>query len=123
MIAARKPVYVDKPAAGSLRDVVEMFRLAKVAKVPVFSSSSLRFASNSIALRNGLIGKVTRVEVGLPSGHTDFARTAPELLKKLAEVPGPPRALSKLTPSTPGWGSTAVNCSHLTLHGAGWSTF
>lgn len=26
-------------------------------------------------------------------------------------------------PSTPGWGSTAVNCSHLTLHGAGWSTF
>ena len=26
-------------------------------------------------VRNGLIGKVTHVEVGLPSGHTDFART------------------------------------------------
>ena len=24
-------------------------------------------------VRNGLIGKITRVEVGLPSGHTDFA--------------------------------------------------
>lgn len=62
VLAARKPVFVDKPAAGSLRDTIEIFKLAKAAKVPIFSSSSLRFASNNLALRDGLIGKVTYCE-------------------------------------------------------------
>ena len=30
-------------------------------------------------VRNGLIGEVTRVEVGLPAGHTILPGTAPEL--------------------------------------------
>jgi hypothetical protein len=62
ILAARKPVYVDKPMAASLRDVIEMFRLAKAVKVPIFSSSSLRFASNSVAVRNGAVGKVSYAE-------------------------------------------------------------
>lgn len=62
VIAARKPVFVDKPMAASLRDAIQMFELAKAAGVPIFSSSSLRFASNNVALRNGLIGKVTYCE-------------------------------------------------------------
>ena len=62
ILAARKPVYVDKPMAGSLRDVIEMFKLAKAAKVPIFTSSSLRFASNSLAARQGAMGKVNYVE-------------------------------------------------------------
>lgn len=62
ILAARKPVYVDKPMAASLRDVIEMFKLAKAAKVPIFTSSSLRFASNSVAARNGAIGKVNYAE-------------------------------------------------------------
>jgi hypothetical protein len=53
VLKARKPVFVDKPMAGSLRDVIEIFRLAKKAKVPVFSSSSLRFATNTVAVHNG----------------------------------------------------------------------
>jgi Oxidoreductase family, NAD-binding Rossmann fold len=62
VIAARKPVYVDKPMAASLRDVLEIFRLAKAAKVPLFSASSLRFATNTLAARHGAIGKVKYVE-------------------------------------------------------------
>lgn len=62
VLKARKPVYLDKPMGGSLRDVIEIFKLAKAAKVPIFSSSSLRFASNSIAARNGAVGKVTYAE-------------------------------------------------------------
>jgi hypothetical protein len=58
VLKARKPVYIDKPMAGSLRDVIEIFDLAKKAKVPVFSSSSLRFAENSQTARNGAIGKI-----------------------------------------------------------------
>ena len=43
VFAAGKPVFIDKPMAGSLKDVVEIFRLAKEAHVPCWSSSSLRF--------------------------------------------------------------------------------
>lgn len=46
-----KPVFIDKPLAGSLRDALEIFRLAKQNNVPVFSSSSLRF--NALAALKG----------------------------------------------------------------------
>ena len=59
---ARKPVFIDKPMAGSLRDVREIFRLAKEAKVPLFSSSSLRFSKDTQAVRGGSIGEVTYAE-------------------------------------------------------------
>jgi hypothetical protein len=62
VLQARKPVFIDKPMAASLSDVLEIFRLAKEAKVPVFSSSSLRFAKDTEAVRNGSIGKVTYAE-------------------------------------------------------------
>ncbi len=62
VIAARKTLFIDKPMAGSLRDVQEIFRLARKAKVPVFSSSALRFGKNTQAVRNGSIGKVTYAE-------------------------------------------------------------
>jgi hypothetical protein len=62
VIAARKQLFIDKPMAGSLRDVIQIFRLAREAKVPVFSSSALRFARDSQAVRNGSIGKVLSAE-------------------------------------------------------------
>jgi len=62
VLAAKKPVFVDKPMAGSLHDVIEMFAMAKKAHVPMFSSSSLRFASNTVAVHSGLIGTVTNAE-------------------------------------------------------------
>jgi hypothetical protein len=62
VLDARKPVFIDKPMAASLNDVREIFRLAKEKKVPVFSSSGLRFARNTQAVRNGLIGKVYYAE-------------------------------------------------------------
>ena len=62
VLQARKPVFIDKPMAASLPDVIEIFRLAKEAKVPIFSSSSLRFARDTQAVHNGSIGKVTYAE-------------------------------------------------------------
>jgi hypothetical protein len=67
VIAARKPVFIDKPMAGSLQDVEEIFRLAKEAKVPVFSSSALRYGKDTQAVRHGSIGKVTYCETYGPS--------------------------------------------------------
>src|SRR5688572_16000154 len=43
VIQAKKPLFIDKPVAGSLADAVAIYELAKQHNVPVFSSSSLRF--------------------------------------------------------------------------------
>ena len=43
VIAAHKPLFIDKPLASTLEDAREIARLAKAAGVPWFSSSSLRF--------------------------------------------------------------------------------
>jgi hypothetical protein len=47
VIAARKPMFIDKPLASTLADAQEIARLAKVAGVPWFTASSLRYADLS----------------------------------------------------------------------------
>jgi predicted dehydrogenase len=66
VIAAHKPVFVDKPVAASLKDALEIFRLAKAANVPIFSASSLRFGKDTQAVRNGSVGKVAYAETTSP---------------------------------------------------------
>jgi len=61
VIAAHKPLFIDKPVAGSLRDAVEIYRLAREAKVPVFSSSSYRFYPSLIDLKKTDVGEVRSV--------------------------------------------------------------
>lgn len=67
VIKARKPLFIDKPMAGSLKDVLEIFRLAKEAKVPVWSSSSLRYSKAAQAVRSGSVGKVNYAEATSPA--------------------------------------------------------
>ncbi len=67
VIAAKKPLYIDKPVAGTLPDALEIFRLAEVARVPLFTSSSLRFAKDTQAVRAGSLGKVLRAETTSPA--------------------------------------------------------
>ncbi len=45
-VAKGKPVFVDKPAAASLADVMTIFRIADETHTPVYSSSSLRFVKD-----------------------------------------------------------------------------
>jgi len=52
VIKAGKPLFIDKPMAGSLEDVIEIFRLAKENNVPCWSSSSLRYGPGVIGMRN-----------------------------------------------------------------------
>jgi predicted dehydrogenase len=67
VIAAKKPVFVDKPMAGSLTDVLEIFRLAKENNVACWSSSSLRFSPGVIGMRNNdNLGKVLGCDVFSP---------------------------------------------------------
>ncbi|MGD9648124.1 MAG: Gfo/Idh/MocA family protein [Pirellulales bacterium] len=52
VLRAGKPMFIDKPVAGTLADAIEIFRLAEEYKCPVFSSSSLRFSPGIIGMRN-----------------------------------------------------------------------
>jgi hypothetical protein len=44
VIKAGKPLFIDKPAAGSLVDAIAIYSLAEKHHVPCFSSSSVRFS-------------------------------------------------------------------------------
>ncbi|HTU24488.1 MAG TPA: Gfo/Idh/MocA family oxidoreductase [Pirellulales bacterium] len=57
VIEAGKPLFIDKPVAGTLADAIEIFRLAAEKQVPCFSSSSLRFSP-------GIAGMVGDPKVG-----------------------------------------------------------
>lgn len=67
VMKAGRPMYIEKPMAASLKDVRELFRLSKRYQSPVFSSSCLRFASTTQAVRNGKIGSVHYCETYSPA--------------------------------------------------------
>lgn len=68
VIAAGKPVFIDKPMAASLADVQEIFRLANDANVPCFSASSLRFFPElQHALHDEKLGKVIGCDAYSPA--------------------------------------------------------
>jgi len=50
VIAAGKPVFIDKPMAASLADVMEIFQLAKENNVPCWSSSCRRYSPYILGL-------------------------------------------------------------------------
>jgi hypothetical protein len=56
---ARKPVFIDKPVAGTLADAIAIYDLAKETGTPCFSSSSLRFSPGILGMRqNAAVGEV-----------------------------------------------------------------
>jgi len=77
VFAAGRPVFIDKPIAGSLAEAIVIFRLARKRKVPCFSSSSLRFAKRTIDIRQDpklgeLVGCDQHAPCSLESHHPDF---------------------------------------------------
>ena len=59
VIKAGKPLFIDKPAAGSLADTIAIYDLAKKHDVPCFSSSSLRFVPGiQDLLKNEKLGTI-----------------------------------------------------------------
>jgi sugar lactone lactonase YvrE len=76
VLKAGKPVFIDKPIAGTLADAVAIFEAAKKYKTPVFSASSLRYMGGAQKIRNGEIGKVQEAEAWSPA-HLE--KTHPDL--------------------------------------------
>jgi predicted dehydrogenase len=72
-----KPVFIDKPIAASFSDAHAIFEAAKKYKVPLFSSSSLRYSENAQAIRQGnsignVIGANTYSPAKLEITHPDL---------------------------------------------------
>jgi hypothetical protein len=64
---AGKPVFIDKPLAGSLADAVAIFDAARQHGVPVFSSSSLRYTAGAVAARSGSLGRIVGADAFSPA--------------------------------------------------------
>ena len=63
---AKKPMFIDKPVAGSLADAVAIYEMAKASGTPVFSSSALRFAPETLDARAGKLGAVAGCDAYSP---------------------------------------------------------
>ena len=78
VFAARKPVFIDKPVAASLVEIVEIFREAKESGTPCFSNSSLRYSPGIAGMTNDArVGRVLGCDAysnnqSILPGHPDL---------------------------------------------------
>jgi predicted dehydrogenase len=88
----KKDIYGEKPLARTIHEqqaiVKAVKKYGRIWQTGSWQRSQGPFRRAAEIVRNGLIGKVTHVEVGLPSGHTDFAGTG-----KFMTVSDPPPEL------------------------------
>lgn len=77
VILAGKPLFIDKPAAGSLADAVAIYELAKKHNVPCFSSSSLRFTPAIAELSKK--AELGRIVGAMSWGPCDYEPGTPDL--------------------------------------------
>jgi len=61
-----KRVFIDKPIAGTLAQCVALFEAAKRYHAPMFSSSSLRYTTNTSVILSGKYGAVLGAETYSP---------------------------------------------------------
>lgn len=103
----KKDIYGEKPLAKTIAEQQAIVRAVEKNNVIWQTGSWQRslkpFHKAAEIVRNGLIGDVVHVEVGLPGGHNDFKKTAPELLARLATLDPKVTDLSNVLPGTPAW--------------------
>src|SRR5215204_1160773 len=74
-----KDIYGEKPLARTIAEQQAIVKAVQAKKriwqTGSWQRSQAPFRKAAELVRNGVIGKVTRVEVGLPANHSDFAKT------------------------------------------------
>jgi predicted dehydrogenase len=88
----KKDIYGEKPLARTIAEQQAIVKAvqtnSRIWQTGSWQRSEANFHKAAEIVRNGMIGKLTRVEVGLPSGHNDFAKT-----KDKTAVTNPPPEL------------------------------
>ena len=77
VLKAGKRLFIDKPVAAHLKDVLAIYEAAEKYGTPVFSSSSLRYTTNTQAVRHEnkigpVVGADTFSPASLEPSHTDL---------------------------------------------------
>jgi predicted dehydrogenase len=79
----KKDIYGEKPLARTIAEQQAIVKAVqshqRIWQTGSWQRSVANFHKAAEIVRNGLIGQVTRVEVGLPSGFTDFAKTGDQM--------------------------------------------
>jgi hypothetical protein len=93
VLEAGKPVFIDKPVAGSLKDVLEINRLAREHHVPWFSSSAYRYYDSMVELKGTNVGEIRGAfsfgPCELEAHHPDFFWYGIHPVEALFTVMGP----------------------------------
>ena len=76
VLKAGKKMFIDKPVAASLSDVMAIYDAAKKYDVPVFSASSLRYMNKAQEVAKGKSGKVLGADTYSPA---TLEKTHPDL--------------------------------------------
>ena len=88
----KKDIYGEKPLARTIAEqqmiVKAVEKNGRIWQTGSWQRSVANFHKAAEIVRNGMIGTVTHVEVGLPGGHSDFAKTG-----KYMSVTAPPPEL------------------------------
>jgi len=96
-------VYGEKPLARTIAEQQAIVKAVEKNKIiwqtGSWQRSQANFHKGAEVVRNGLIGEVQRVEVGLPGGWSDNNPASRGLKEKLAALPDKINDFSKLTPA------------------------
>jgi len=79
----KKDIYGEKPLARTVAEQQAIVKAVqqnkRIWQTGSWQRSTGNFQKAVDIVRNGLIGKITSVEVGLPAGHVDFKKTADKM--------------------------------------------
>jgi predicted dehydrogenase len=112
----KKDIYGEKPLAKTIAEQQAIVRAVQknniIWQTGSWQRSQAQFHKAAEIVRSGLIGKVTRVEVGLPSGYGDFSgwsngdrkkSSVDDFLKSLGQPNLKRESLAKILPGSPEW--------------------
>lgn len=121
--ARKKDIYGEKPLARTIFEQQAIVKAVQqngvIWQAGSWQRSLPSFHKAAEIVRNGLIGIVTHVEVGLPGGHHDFPGTLPALMQRLSALPGKIESPAQIVPGTPAW-DLAVSAPPPTLDYERW---
>ncbi len=105
--ARKKDIYGEKPLARTIAEQQAIVHAVHqnniIWQTGSWQRSLPEFRKAAEIVRNGLIGNVTHVEVGLPGAPHDFPNTVPGLLARLSTLPDKIKDPSQILPGTPAW--------------------
>jgi predicted dehydrogenase len=109
----KKDIYGEKPLAHTIAEQQSIVRAVReneiVWQMGSWQRSVPMFHKAAEIVRSGLIGMVTRVEVGLPGGNSDFDDVGKESLAKLGSAGADIPTLEQIVPGTPAWSSLVTD--------------